>query len=111
MTVAVHGIGERCEFATKVLDNTLEAETHAKDGQVPFQDSVERLREIEIFGFPRARREDNQVRTVGIKFALGKTGPQGEDLGSGLAQIIGQGMDKGVLMVDQQDFLIPTNRR
>ena len=106
----MHWIGERRESAPKVLDNALEAETHAKDGQMSFQYGAERLREIEIPGFPRTRREDNQVGTVGIKFALGKTSPQGENLGSGLAQIIGQGMDKGVLMIDQQDFLIPANR-
>ena len=97
----MHGIGERRESAAKVLDNALEAETHAKDGQMSSQYGAERLREIEISGFPRAGREDNEVGTVGIKFTLGKTGPQGENLGSGLAQIVGQGMDKGVLMIDQ----------
>ena len=107
---AVHRVGEGGEPAPKILDNALEAQAHAKDGQIALQRRIERLREIEIFWFPRTRGQDNQVGLAGLKLARGKPGAQGEDFGAGLTQIIGQGVDKGVLMIDQQDFLIPTNR-
>ena len=100
--LAVDRLVELIEPAAEILGHGLEPQAHPEERHVLRQHQRDGLGGAEIFGAARTRREHDEIgRAVAQCFARGLR-PERLDLGAGLAQVVGERVDEGILVIHQQ---------
>ena len=100
----MHRPVENVERSAEILDDALQPQADAEDRQAAPDQQLQRLGHGEIGRAAGAGREHDQVgcRTA-AQGGAGQGRTQGFDGGAGFAEIAGQRVDEGILVVDQQD--------
>ena len=80
----------------------MQTETHAEGRDATPHQRVDGAGDVEISRRAGAGGEHGQVRLHVVVRLGGEAAAQGDDLGAGLAQIVRQRVDEGVLVIDEQ---------
>ena len=108
--LAVHRHVEHRERAAEIFDDPLQAEADAKNRQLPLHQQIEGLGHCEIRRPPRPRRQHDEIVTAARpQFGAGQIGAHRHDLGAGRADVIGQGVDERIFVIDQQHPAAPAD--
>src|SRR5712671_1096754 len=101
--LAVYGYVEHGQRAAEIFDYPLQAEADAENRKTTPHQQFERLGHCEI-GWPsRPRREQYQIVIAAPpQLGAGQVRSHRYDLRPGRADMRGQGVNKGILVVDQQ---------
>ncbi len=99
----MHWPGELIEGAAEILDDTLQPKADAEHRPGLPGEQRQGLRHGEIRRPARAWRQHDEVgRHARAQRGAGQGRAQRFDRGAGLAQIAGEGVDEGILVIDQQ---------
>ncbi len=100
----MHRIIQQAESAAKGFHHPLQPQTNPEYRQGPFDAGLDQVGHPKIGGPARTGGEKDHVPLLLVQDFKGEAGPQGHNLGPGLTDVIGQGMDKRVLMIHKKDF-------
>jgi len=109
--LSMHGVVQNSELAAKVFHEPLQSQANPKDGHLAGNHGINRRRELKV---GRAARTWGQNCQVGLEFAAvdalgekllkGGATASGDHVGASLTQVVGQRVNKRILVVDQQDL-------
>ena len=100
--LAVDRLVELVEPAAEILGHGLQPEANAEQRHVLRQHEGDRLGGAEILGPAGAGREHDEIGRALPQRLARRLGPERLDLGAGLAQVVGERMDKRILVIDQE---------
>ena len=100
--LAVDGRVETVETAAEIFGDGLEPETDAEQRHSAREESLHGQGGVEIAGTARPWRQHGQIRRVVLEGPQRRRGAQGLDRRSRLPQVVREGVDEGILVVDQQ---------
>ena len=95
--LAVHRVGKDSEFAAIVLDQTLQTQAHAAQGDPPLQGELDGAAQRKVLRAAGPRREEEHRWLVRVERARLEAVTEGGHGGARLAQVVCERVDKRVL--------------
>ena len=96
----MHGVIQNIQFPAERLDNALQTEAYAEDRDAHLCGVPHQIRHAEITGAARTGRDQYQCWRDLLDHLRRDASAVSDDLGSGLAPVVGQGMNEAIVVID-----------